>query len=160
MQVFSLLHKRNAMKKIVLLLVVAIAFLSCSNGNTGNDAADQTDTESGVPDMHNAQNSLDWAGTYKGVLPCADCEGIETELMLHKDSTYMLRQTYLGKTAAPVYNSDGNWVWVDGNTIQLLGITNAPSKYHVGENKLFQLDMEGKRIAGALAEKYILAKEQ
>ena len=72
----------------------------------------------------------------------------------------MLRQTYLGKAAAPVVNTDGNWVWVDGNTIELLGIKNAPSKYHVGENKLFQLDAEGKRIEGDLAEKYILVKEQ
>nr|WP_250850238.1 copper resistance protein NlpE N-terminal domain-containing protein [Acinetobacter sp. ANC 5378] len=28
------------------------------------------------------ETSLDWAGEYKGVFPCADCEGIETDLEL------------------------------------------------------------------------------
>ncbi|MFN4286301.1 MAG: copper resistance protein NlpE [Lacibacter sp.] len=148
------------MKQFMAFVAAAIFLLSCQSENAANNGAATNGSEATVPDMHTAQTAIDWAGTYKGVLPCADCEGIETELMLHKDSTYMLRQTYLGKAAAPVVNTDGNWVWVDGNTIELLGIKNAPSKYHVGENKLFQLDAEGKRIEGDLAEKYILVKEQ
>ena len=34
-------------------------------------------TTAGVPDMHNAENALDYQGTYKGVFPAADCPGIE-----------------------------------------------------------------------------------
>lgn len=148
------------MKQILLFMLVTMAAIACNNNGAGDATTEASGMETGVPDMSNAQNSLDWAGTYKGVLPCADCEGIETELMLHKDSTFMLRQTYLGKANAAVNNVDGNWIWIDGNTIELQGITNAPARYHVGENQLFQLDMEGKRIQGDLAEKYILAKEQ
>ena len=52
---------------LVLLLVVA---------NVVSAAALQSGAS--VPraqpaDMHNSRNSLDWAGTYEGVLACADC---------------------------------------------------------------------------------------
>ena len=35
-----------------------------------------------IPDMHTTMNSLDWDGTYTGILPCADCKGIETNITL------------------------------------------------------------------------------
>jgi len=41
-----------------------------------------------VDAQHTSANSLDWAGVYRGVLPCADCPGIETTLRLATDSTY------------------------------------------------------------------------
>ncbi|WP_228146574.1 copper resistance protein NlpE N-terminal domain-containing protein [Acinetobacter sp. ANC 3903] len=31
------------------------------------------------------ETSLDWPGEYKGFFPCADCQGIETELKLKAD---------------------------------------------------------------------------
>ncbi|MGZ3457671.1 MAG: copper resistance protein NlpE [Archangium sp.] len=34
---------------------------------------------------------------YEGVLPCADCTGIQTELMLLADGSYTMRETYQGK---------------------------------------------------------------
>jgi copper homeostasis protein (lipoprotein) len=39
-----------------------------------------------VIDEHNAKNSLDYIGMYKGIVPCADCEGIETILNLRDES--------------------------------------------------------------------------
>ena len=50
-----------------------------------------------IVDGATAQNSLDVVGTYKGVLPCADCEGMETMIELKSDSTYSRVITYLGK---------------------------------------------------------------
>jgi len=35
----------------------------------------------------------------------------------------------------------------------------APDSYHVGENRLIQLDMQGERITGALAERYVLDRQ-
>jgi len=31
---------------------------------------------------HNSRNALDWAGTYAGVLPCADCPDVQARLRL------------------------------------------------------------------------------
>src|SRR5690554_4349791 len=71
-------------------------------------ASDNTDFE--TADQHTAQNSLDWKGTYTGILPCADCEGIETKVVL-RDSTYTLSSMYLGKeeSASLEYFGDFNW---------------------------------------------------
>ncbi len=34
--------------------------------------------------------------SWRGVLPCADCEGIETSLFLQKDGTWVMNQRYQG----------------------------------------------------------------
>lgn len=47
--------------------------------------------------------------SYKGVLPCADCEGIETSLFLEKDGTWVMNQRYQGAKMPSVFASYGNW---------------------------------------------------
>lgn len=54
------------MKNILLILAAAIMLTACG-GNS------RQKTTAGVPDMHNAENALDYQGTYKGVFPAADC---------------------------------------------------------------------------------------
>jgi len=109
--------------------------------------------------MHTSQIALDFWGTYKGVVPCADCEGIETTIELKADETFVVRTVYLGKSNE-VFTSSGHYHWSeDGRSIHLHGVENGPSYYFVGENQLIQLDMEGNRITGELAEKYVLKKQ-
>jgi len=58
-----------------------------------------------------------------------------------------------------VSEKTGTYSWDGaGNAIILEGIGNAPNLYFVGENMLIQLDMEGNRISGDLAERYNLRK--
>lgn len=106
----------------------------------------------------NSQTSLDWNGTYTGITPCADCEGIETSVTLNKDMTYQLSNTYKGKSAEAIIKTGTFTFNQDGNSITLGNITDGPSKYAVGENQLTQLDMEGNKITGDLADKYVLKK--
>ncbi|MHC2991569.1 hypothetical protein OB13_08230 [Pontibacter sp. HJ8] len=60
-------------------------------------------------------------GTFKGNLPCADCQGITTELSLNGGSngtsrTFTLKQTYQGKPADKgVVTSSGKWFLAKGN---------------------------------------------
>ena len=155
------------MKKLITFFSVIVIATACNNESKSVDKTDSTtatispleekkDTLS--MDHHTAANALDWAGTYKGILPCADCEGIETEIMLHKDSTYMLSAIYLGKKDKTTHKQQGNWKWIDGSTIELDGIKSGPSKYFVAEGSLLQLDLQGQKIEGVLAEKYRLKK--
>ena len=61
------------------------------------------------------------AGTFTGVLPCADCQGIDTELILSGGTsgaarTYTMKQTYKGKPAdKSVVSSSGKWFLAKGN---------------------------------------------
>jgi len=52
-------------------------------------------------------------GEFIGILPCADCEGIETKLTLHTNaqsspSSYILTETYLGAEDKQ-FTYTGNW---------------------------------------------------
>jgi uncharacterized lipoprotein NlpE involved in copper resistance len=64
------------------------------------EVVDSVDTEN-VDNAHNSNNSLDWAGNYSGVSPCADCPGIKTDITLGKDNTYSLQEQYLEKEKTP-----------------------------------------------------------
>ena len=101
---------------------------------------------------------------YFGVIPCADCTGIETEIDLKSDHTYLVHSIYLGrKSTGPGSNEiseTGTWMLHGNDTIHLADRKNAPSMYVRTDTSLIQLDMEGKRITGKLAEKYILKKSK
>lgn len=61
------------------------------------------------------------AGTFMGTFPCADCQGINTELMLNGGAngasrSFTMKQTYLGKPAGKnVVTSSGKWFLAKGN---------------------------------------------
>ncbi|WP_305043287.1 copper resistance protein NlpE [Geoalkalibacter sp.] len=113
-----------------------------------------------VVDGHTSRIALDWPGVYAGVLPCADCAGIDTRLRLNADLTYVLETRYLGKDER-VFARRGFFVWAeDGNIIHLRGLEDGPVSYRVGENRLFQLDRQGRGIEGPLAETYVLNRAE
>jgi len=67
-------------------------------------------------------------GPFVGTLPCADCEGIRTELTLFRDaasgapSRFLLRRTYLGKSLREaVFDSSGPWQEVDDSVAASAG---------------------------------------
>ena len=81
-----------------------------------------------------------------------------TNIILSKDLSYEIITVYLGKREK-IHREKGTFTWnKEGNTIILNEIKNAPNQYFVGENTLIQLDMEGKRITGELANNYVLVK--
>ena len=140
-------------------LVMVVSLSACST-NQPAQTATQTPTQNNLPDMHTSQNALDWQGTYKGVMPCADCEGIATQLQLLPNGTYALNTQYLGKDKK-VFVQNGSFTWnAQGSAIKLNGINpnTAPTQYQVGENQLFQLNLAGQRITGDLAPRYVLTK--
>lgn len=109
-------------------------------------------------DQHTSANSLDWAGVYQGVIPCADCEGIETTLTLAPDRTYELSMKYLGRPAPP-YSSTGRFEWrQDGRAIMLKPREGTPRFYRVEENRLRPLDTSGQPIVSPLADRFVLNK--
>jgi heat shock protein HslJ len=141
------------MKKITfiyLLLLAGIVFLQC---NTPSPATHKNTTDT----AHNSQNALDWDGIYRGVLPCADCAGIQTTLYLNRDLSFLKKTKYLGKPD-PAFELSGKFTWnTAGNTITLNDAGQTVS-YFVGENTLTQLDRSGSKITGNLAPNYILSK--
>ena len=128
------------MKKYVLVVAVAAALFSCS----GNPKADATQTDKNkqetaqVPDMHNAETSLDYWGVYEGTLPAASSPGIKTTLTLNKDKTFTLRSEYIDEKDG-IFNEGGDITY-----------------YKVEEGQLKMLDQQKQPIRGDLAKFYIL----
>lgn len=108
----------------------------------------------------NSKVSVDWQGIYSGILPCADCSGIKTEIKLDKQDRYEMVTEYLGKDRGR-YRVSGLFKWnADGNRIILWKdqLPDSSQQFQVGENKLWKLDLKGKKIKGDLAQHYVLFK--
>ena len=143
------------MKNKFPLLLVLLTIISACNSNPKPDQNLEA-----KPD--NSRTSLDWPGVYRGVLPCADCEGIETEITLNADLTYVISLIYLGKNNE-TFKENGNFKWDEAGakiTLENIDPKAATNQYLVGENILFKLDINGNRIEGDLKEKYQLKKVQ
>ncbi|AUU84181.1 MULTISPECIES: envelope stress response activation lipoprotein NlpE [Leclercia] len=83
--------------------------------------------------------------SWRGVLPCADCEGIETSLFLEKDGTWVMNQHYQGTKAPSSFASYGSWA----RTADKLVLTDTQGEKHYFRAKgegLEMLDREGNPI--------------
>lgn len=144
------------MKKKLFMFVCSCALLTaCSNSEKKSGEADAASVE--VTDMHNAEISLDYEGTYKGVFPAADCPGIETTLTLNADKTFALHQVYIDQKDG-TFDEKGTYT-VEGDLLTLQVEGGETSYYKVEENRLRLLDADKNEITGELAENYILNKE-
>jgi heat shock protein HslJ len=143
---------------LITCLITAFIVSSCkSNRRKNTDQTAASDWNTGQM-ADTSQNSLDWSGVYTAVIPCADCEGIQTTIVLNGDNTYELRTKYLGKSVEEHF-LQGSFAWNSaGNTITLSGVNSAPSQYLVGEGRLFQFDMAGNRMPSDVEPQYTLEK--
>ncbi|MCU4413931.1 copper resistance protein NlpE N-terminal domain-containing protein [Acinetobacter sp. WU_MDCI_Axc73] len=161
------------MKKSLIAIAIASTLLvACSKKEnqteTTTSTAEQTavtsapaETATAVDTAHTAENSLDWAGDYKGKLPCADCEGIKTELELNNDKTFELKETYLGGKSDGKPNVTKGSFKFDEKKPSVIILDTQPDKrqFFIGENTATALDLEGNKIDGAMADLYVLKKE-
>jgi uncharacterized lipoprotein NlpE involved in copper resistance len=117
------------------LVACLLALVGCAASHDGKAPA--------APDpAHSSRNALDWAGTYEGVTPCADCPGIRTRLTLRPDGGFDLSTQYLDRQPAP-QTVRGHFRWnAAGNTITLDG-PGGGQQFRVGEGRLLQLDRDG-----------------
>jgi copper homeostasis protein (lipoprotein) len=145
------------MKKQILLFVIIAGFLFGCQKQTNKEINSQDSIA--VASIIDAKNTLNYEGNYKGILPCTDCEGIETTICLNENSTYTLRTTYLGK-GNKLFEQKGTFSWNKQGSIITFDNIDTPNKYEVAKNTLTQLDISGKKITGRQAADYVLAKQK
>lgn len=149
------------MNKHTLFLLSAIALLSCQNQKAENPKPAPTELSIDQPlpaPEPTATNSMDYLGFYKGTLPCADCEGIETSIELSEDFTYAMMMRYKGKDTK-VFEDKGTFRWDEtGKKIILSQNGKVTAQFLVTDNALTQLDSSGHIITGALASRYVLKR--
>jgi uncharacterized lipoprotein NlpE involved in copper resistance len=142
------------MKKIYMMACLTLMMAACTNQQQ-KKSEESTKTDF-IADIHNAENALDYEGTYKGTFPAADCPGIETTLTLNNDRTFTLDSKYIDRNQT--YNESGKYT-LKGNLLTLVSNDGEEEYYKVEENRLRKLDRDKKEITGDLAGYYILKKE-
>lgn len=159
------------MIKSIFYILVLLCVFSCKDEKEASETIGSTaKTESEIAseeiqrihDAHTSENSLDWEGTYSGVLPCADCEGIDARLILQKNQTYKLVLRYLGipEKESQDFISEGKFRWEDNeNNILLEGEKLDFKKFKVGELFLLPLDINGNKIKGVPGNNFKLLKD-
>lgn len=125
------------------LLGFLVLFSACKTGPKGQ-----------VFHPPSSRYTVNWPGEYLGMIPCDDCDGVETIINLYKNQTYTIKTRPLGKSTdfevkrgKIQWDNKGNIVYLEGG---------APGGYRVGDHKIIQLDIQGNPIMGNLAAKYIL----
>ncbi len=159
------------MKKLTLTAAIAVvlagALTACSkpndnepmNNNAQSSPAmmEQNNADTSVNRADSAETSLDWAGEYEGVFPCADCEGIKVELDLNPDKTYELNEEYLGKAGNNETETKGSFSF-DPQDPSIITLDNKAEnrKFFVGENFVEAREMKsGKKIDSNLNYKLV-----
>ena len=148
------------MKNVIALLVILLIF-SCKSRQSSVNTMEEMQEETGVINpVYNSQNNIDWEGTYSGILPCVDCMGIQTEIILRDDFTYQQVEIYLNKTDKKIKET-GTFSWQDdGKIIVTSNEEGNITLYEVEENQLRLLDKKGNRVEGDAANYYLLQKAQ
>lgn len=117
----------NFIKKNSVLIISAVLLIACS------------------PKIHNEKqkqavekdNTQAWAGVYRGVLPCADCNRIELEIALSEDFRYQMKTEKVGSIQFPPQVVRGKFKWrLDG-----VGLIQLDDK---GDNMVFFVGEDGK----------------
>lgn len=155
---------------IFVFLIAAVVFYACQNNGHSADGGHASHADGAAATRDGSHGNMlsdpvaqvDSVITYSGVIPCADCEGIESIVSLKKDFTFTGRLLYMGrKSTGPGSNElsqSGNWMR-HGNTIHLVEKPGNSTYYLQTDSSLVQVDDKGERIGGALADKFVLKKQ-
>ncbi|MBD7760224.1 envelope stress response activation lipoprotein NlpE [Klebsiella pneumoniae] len=130
------------MKKIVFSVIAACSLFALFGCN--HRAETDTVQPAAMEELKPMQQS------WRGVLPCADCEGIDTSLFLEKDGTWVMNEHYQGARREPSsFASYGTWA----RTADKLVLTNSKgekSYFRAKGDKLEMLDRNGSPIQSPL----------
>lgn len=164
----------EVMKKIVVVLIVAFQFMSCNSKQ--KEERTQTPVIQDTIGKKVENNSSNVVAIYEGLLPCADCEGIETVLKIDEgngtmeDHKFELTSVYKGKQPENKFTEKGNFNTERGleedpdGTIYILNWNKSEAdqiyygRYSDKPEKLYMLDRERKIIKSKLDYSLTLKK--
>lgn len=152
------------MNRIVYIFCLAIFMTACTttdknaNSDTSTDITTEKNTEK---ENRNTSSMYAWVGTYEGVLPCADCAGIKTTIVLNANNKFMLSEVYLKGDGKTRYQKAGNFKLDKASSVlTLLYPGDDPDRlYKLGDGIITLLDKDGNMPTGELASAYVLKKE-
>lgn len=144
------------MKRIVLTLsiIALICATACNNNQKKTSCQESNDAVKEI-----VANKETKTGTFTGTMPAADCEGIRTILVVNSDSTYTLKEEYIGVENG-IFETSGIYNQLGNGLIELITPSSGEKTYFIEVETGFMLsDSLGTINQGELAEHYILKQE-
>lgn len=146
------------MIRLFVVIWIGGLFVACNSSNKSAQNEEQVEVNPEIDAIHHAGSSIDWAGSYQGELPCEDCDGIDMEVTINNDNTFVLRSVKKGKDE--VIEEQGEIAWADNESYITLRGTAVDHHFRVGENHLTFLVEGGSTPEDALLDvnDYVLEK--
>lgn len=150
------------------LFLASLSFIACKDTNkdvdtTAMEESVEVEMDITEDESESLVGNMAWTGEYEGTLPCADCEGIETLVVLNDDNTYVITEHYLKGDDSMQSEETGVFEFDESdNTFTLM-----PSKendqgrnrlYLLEENQLVALKQDGSKVEGDIGSYYVLTK--
>ncbi|PRD57180.1 copper resistance protein NlpE [Sphingobacterium gobiense] len=121
-------------------------------GHSGNSAAQDDESTTDV-----SVNPSEFEGTYEATLPCGDCDGVHTIIVINNNHTFRISSEYLGKNKK--IEDNGPFKLIENASIIHLKGTDTDLKLKIGEDKLFQLDKDDQVIEDEHAKDFTFEKK-
>jgi uncharacterized lipoprotein NlpE involved in copper resistance len=109
---------------------------------------------------HPEDESQKFRGVFYGFLPCNDCDGIKMTLSLKQNNNYLLVTQYARESSRELYEK-GKYSWdEEKHLVVLTPRKQAATHQFLIENgeSLIQLNSDGTRMTGKLADRYVLRR--
>lgn len=139
----------------IVLLMLLLAACNRGQEDAAGRAATAPPASSGFGNGAEAQTERTWVG----LLPCSDCQGIDTRLVLRAEGgrrDYLMTETYLGGAGKNTFNRAGTWTevteLVDGEpvTMYILDPDRAGQRFSLQPDGALEL-LEGHELSQAVA---------
>ncbi len=128
------------MKKLLLAAVTLGALIALPGCNNRSDDP--------VQKIGHQETLRPMPQSWRGVIPCADCEGIETSLFLNQDGTWVMNEHYLKGAKSATFGSWGRWA----RTAEKLVLTDGRGEkryYQVKGDRLEMLARDGSPVTSS-----------
>lgn len=98
--------------KLLFILAPLLALAGCGYDRDRDDPTAHENQSAALTDVAPASDEA-FERSWQGVLPCSDCDGIQTRLVLRRDAegsqAFEIEETYLGAEAGNVFTHAGIW---------------------------------------------------
>lgn len=133
-----------------LVFIALLSLTACKKTATPTTEATSVDS---------TQVTRTVSGMYEGVLPCADCPGIETSLAFNDDATVSKTILYQDRDKTSE-TEKGNWK-LNGPYVEVTFADNQKEFYLIKtDSTIAMLNQDKKEVESELASYYILSKEK
>ncbi|WP_166637866.1 copper resistance protein NlpE [Sphingobacterium paludis] len=125
-----------------------------SNAQTGQEGTTAAGDNESTTDV--AVNPTDFEGSYEGTIPCEDCQGIRTKIVINNNETFQISSEHLGTDKK--LNDNGRFKVLENGSILHLRGKDTDLKLKIAKDKLLHLDNKGEVIEGEAANKFVYNK--